>query len=163
MITHPIIVIISIKVKGWSPSSYKIIRYLRMTEWTTAVNPRLRTTCKEGKGRITSGCRLACGALCTPQVLQQLHRLSSHYDLLQDRLEERHHGVLPTGGAMVTARTRTGIVTHFFFIFWYTLQCVSCIPKVSRIYWNIFVAMEIQKNFKLYLPWKHRTRGSSLG
>lgn len=102
--------------------------------------------------RGTSGCGLACGALCTLQVLQQLHGLASHYDLLQDRFQEGHHGVLLAGEPLITARTGTSIITHLFFIFClfgYTVQCVGCIPEVSVIYWNIFVSTRIQKNFKL--------------
>lgn len=105
------------------------------------------------KERSTSGCCLACRALGTVQVLQQLHGLAGHYDLFQDGLEEGHHGVLPAGGALVTARTGAGIVTHFLFVFrlfWHAVQCVCCIPEVSVVYRNIFVPMKIQKNFKCY-------------
>lgn len=102
------------------------------------------------EGRPTSGRGRARGAVRHLQVLQQLHGLAGHYDLLQDGPEEGHHGVLPAGPP-VTARTRTSAITHFFFIFrlfGYTVQCVSGIPKVSVIYRNIFVSMEIEKNIK---------------
>lgn len=65
----------------------------------------------------TSGRGRARGALGHPQVPQQLHGLASHDDLLQDGLEEGHHGVLPAGGPLVTAGTCASIIAQFIFIF----------------------------------------------
>ena len=120
-----------------------------MTRAKTAAEPLLPRT-GEWEGP-TSGRGLARGAVPVLQVLQQLHGLAGHDDVLQDGPEEGHHGVLPAAGPLLTARARAGIVTHFLFVFClfrHTVERVGCVPEVSVIYWNVFVSVEIPKNGK---------------
>lgn len=42
------------------------------------------------------------------QVPEQLHRFPSHYDLLEDRFEEGHHGELPVAGALIPSGAAAG-------------------------------------------------------
>lgn len=42
------------------------------------------------------------------QVPEQLHGFPSHYDLLEDRFEEGHHGELPVAGALIPSGAAAG-------------------------------------------------------
>lgn len=103
----------------------------KLTNFTLPINQTL-----------TSRRAVSLLSLLAVQVLQELHGLSCHDDLLEDRFEEGHHGVLSAAGALLSSRTSTGSITQSLLAVHclrHAVQGVGGVPEVPVVHRYVLV------------------------
>lgn len=84
--------------------------------------------------------------LLAVQVLEELHGLPGHDDLLEDGLEEGHHGELPVAGALVASGAAAGHVAHFLLVLHRlgdAVQRVGGVPEVTVVHRDVLVPASV--------------------
>lgn len=94
----------------------------------------------------TSGRPLVLLGILAVQVLEQLHGLAGHDDLLEHRLQEGHHGGLAAvaNTGLVSSGAPAGRVTQPFLAtaihrLRHAVQGVGGVPEVPVVHWHVFV------------------------
>lgn len=98
---------------------------------------------------LTSGGSLRLLCLLAVQILEQLHGLPGHDNLLEDRFKEGHHGELSAPRGLIPPGAPAGRVIQLLLTVHrlrYAVQRVGGVPEVPVIHGHVFVPAAGERN-----------------